>query len=141
MLRSSLTNYVSNLGGPFILNGYSGPFAPLNPPSTPVSFGVNTPWGFPQTQNAGLITLSGVTDGTSNTALWSEAVTGNPLNNVVTGTGKQAEMRGFFATNFATSPFSLVQSPQQVVPLPRPPATSFPPAPSPSRTCAGRAGR
>ncbi len=114
ILRSSLSNYVGNMGGPFILNGYSGAFSPLNPPSTPVSLGVNTPWGYPQTQNAGIVTLAGIQDGTSNTGLWSEAVTGNSLQ-VRAGTGKQAEMRGFFPTTFATNPFNLIQAPQQVI--------------------------
>jgi prepilin-type processing-associated H-X9-DG protein len=53
-------------------------------------------------QNNGTIGFQGVTDGTSNTALWSEAVSGTNLP-VLTGSGKFSEFRGFFATGGGTS--------------------------------------
>lgn len=115
LLQQPISNYVGNLGGPFILNGYSGAFVPTNPPST--FFGFNTqpqPWLIPGTANATTIGLNGVTDGTSNTAMWSEAVSGSPLA-VLAGTGKTNEFRGFFNTNFMPNPNNLLQSPAQVV--------------------------
>jgi prepilin-type processing-associated H-X9-DG protein len=60
----SVSNYVGNMGGPFHTTGYSGTFIP--------SAGVlgSTP-GTPPT----IVKLASITDGTSNTALWSEVVT------------------------------------------------------------------
>lgn len=69
LLKQPVTNYVGNLGGPFILNGYSGTFAPLNPNSTDNVNGTYTPWTYPNSGNTGMVTLAGITDGTSNTAL------------------------------------------------------------------------
>ena len=108
LLKQPVTNYVANLGGPFLLGGYSGTFVPLNPPGTPTGYATFQPWNLPFTQNTGTFGLAGVTDGTSNTALWSEAVTGNPLPVYAGTSGKQGEMRGFFTTNYSTNPFTLV---------------------------------
>ena len=102
LLRQPVTNYVANIGGPYILNGYSGPFVPLNPNATDNNNGTYTSWSYPLSQDSGTVTLAGITDGTSNTALWSEAVTGTNKP-VVAGTGKVAEFRGFFPTNFYTA--------------------------------------
>jgi prepilin-type N-terminal cleavage/methylation domain-containing protein/prepilin-type processing-associated H-X9-DG protein len=99
LLRQPVTNYVANIGGPFILNGYSGPFVPLNPWQIDNLNGTYTNYQYPFSQNTGTISLAGITDGTSNTALWSEAVTGTNLP-VVAGTNKTTELRGFFQTNF-----------------------------------------
>jgi prepilin-type N-terminal cleavage/methylation domain-containing protein len=73
MLRQPVTNYVANIGGPFVLNGYSGPFVPTNPWQIDNLNGTYTSLNYPFSQNTGTIALAGITDGTSNTALWSEA--------------------------------------------------------------------
>jgi prepilin-type N-terminal cleavage/methylation domain-containing protein/prepilin-type processing-associated H-X9-DG protein len=96
LLKQPITNYAANIGGPFLLYGYSGPFTPLNPSMTNNGNGTYTPWNYPMSQNNGTIGFQGVTDGTSNTALWSEAVSGTNLP-VLTGSGKFSEFRGFFA--------------------------------------------
>jgi len=113
LLKQPVSNYVANLGGPFILNGYSGSFVPTNPPVNVTGYNLYTPWNIPMVQNANTIDLSAITDGTSNTALWSEAVSGSPTP-VTAGSGKFSEVRGFFNTNFAPNPNTLVQSPLQV---------------------------
>jgi prepilin-type N-terminal cleavage/methylation domain-containing protein/prepilin-type processing-associated H-X9-DG protein len=64
---TAVTNYHINLGGPYILGGYDGPGGPTNYnpglPNNPVGLGPRT-W-------------ASITDGTSNTAMVSEAVTGS----------------------------------------------------------------
>ena len=84
ILQQPITNYMGNIGGPFTANGYSGPFAPLNGPGEFTGADTFVPWNYPMTQNAGVVTMAGIPDGTSNTALWSEAV-GHPLP-LITGT-------------------------------------------------------
>ena len=113
LLRQPVSNYVANIGGPFAIYGYGGPFVPLNPASTDNGNGTYTPWNYPMSGNTGPVGLQSVTDGTSNTALWSEAVTGTNLP-VVAGSGKIAEMRGFFSTNFSPSWNSVVSTPAYV---------------------------
>jgi len=90
-----VTNYVGNIGGPFLLGGYSGPFVPLNPMSTYTGNGQYQPVQYQGGQSAGTIGFQAVTDGTSNTALWSEAVSGSK-NPVFAGSGRVAEFRTFF---------------------------------------------
>jgi prepilin-type N-terminal cleavage/methylation domain-containing protein/prepilin-type processing-associated H-X9-DG protein len=106
--KQPVTNYVANLGGPFLLGGYSGAFVPLNPPATPTGYNTYASWNLPLTQNAGTFGMSSVTDGTSNTALWSEAVTGSVLPVYAGVSGKDGEKRGFFTTNYSSNPFTLV---------------------------------
>jgi prepilin-type N-terminal cleavage/methylation domain-containing protein/prepilin-type processing-associated H-X9-DG protein len=63
---AALTSYNLSVGGPFILGQYSGPGVPTAvPPGLP-----NNPNG------AGVRTWASIIDGTSNTAMWSECVTG-----------------------------------------------------------------
>src|SRR5581483_11585096 len=114
LLKQPLSNYVANIGGPFLLNGYNGPFVPLNPASTSNGNGTYNPWGYPMSANTGTIGLGAISDGTSNTALGGEAVTGSGLP-VFTGAGADQEKRGFFATNFATSWTNLIQTPAGVL--------------------------
>jgi prepilin-type N-terminal cleavage/methylation domain-containing protein/prepilin-type processing-associated H-X9-DG protein len=110
MLRQPVTNYVGNMGGPFLLNGYSGTFVPLNPTMVYNGNGTYTTLGnYPNALTAGVVGLSSVTDGTSNTALWGEAVSGTNLATFV-GSGKVSELRGFFNTGFTTNPNGLVRS-------------------------------
>jgi prepilin-type N-terminal cleavage/methylation domain-containing protein/prepilin-type processing-associated H-X9-DG protein len=113
LLRQPITNYMANTGGPFLLYGYSGPFAPTNQAQIDNGNGTYTPWNYPLSNTVSTVNLAGVTDGTSNTAMWSEAVSGTNLP-VFTGTGRQAEMRGFFNSNFTTSWNSLISNQQSV---------------------------
>lgn len=114
LLRQPITNYMANIGGPFLLNGYSGPFAPLNGALIDNGNGTYTPINYPNAQTAAVVGFASVTDGTSNTALWSEAVSGTN-SQVIAGTGRVPEMRGFFNTFFATDPNTLFRTPNQVV--------------------------
>jgi prepilin-type N-terminal cleavage/methylation domain-containing protein/prepilin-type processing-associated H-X9-DG protein len=114
LLRQPVTNYMANLGGPFLLNGYSGPFVPLNPAGTLNNNGPPITFLYPNNQTSGTVDFSGVTDGLSNTALWSEAVSGTNLQ-VVAGTGRIPEMRGFFNTNFTANPNTLLRTQPQVL--------------------------
>ena len=58
------------------------------------------------TQNNGTIGFQGVTDGLSNTALWSEGVSGSNLP-VQAGTGKLNELRTFFQAGTSNNANSL----------------------------------
>ena len=102
LLKQPITNYVGNIGGPFLLGGYSGTFVPLNAYAQSLSNGTYIPYNYPMSQNSGTIGFQAITDGTSNTALWSEAVSGTNLP-VRTGTGKLAEFRGFFRVGAQSS--------------------------------------
>jgi prepilin-type N-terminal cleavage/methylation domain-containing protein/prepilin-type processing-associated H-X9-DG protein len=114
LLQVPISNYVANIGGPFILNGYSGAFVPTNPPMTFFNFTTPPqPWVIPMAANATTIGFGGISDGTSNTALWSEAISGSPFP-IFAGSGKLNEARGFFNTNFQPNPANLIQSAQQV---------------------------
>jgi prepilin-type N-terminal cleavage/methylation domain-containing protein/prepilin-type processing-associated H-X9-DG protein len=64
----SISNYAGNVGGPYQTTGYSGTFIP-----TGVAWPESTPPGNQPT----LVKIASITDGTSNTALFSEVVTGN----------------------------------------------------------------
>jgi prepilin-type N-terminal cleavage/methylation domain-containing protein/prepilin-type processing-associated H-X9-DG protein len=67
MVRVSQSSYVGNAAGPFALGGYSGTFVPTSaawPEGSP-SPGANTR----------ILPIAGVTDGTSNTAFFSEKLT------------------------------------------------------------------
>ncbi len=93
-VTSPVTNYLGNLGGPFSLGGYSGTIIPTK----------YSPWDYPSTENdllgtARSISLAAVTDGTSNTAMWSEGISGTTAQ-VLAGSGRNIESRGVFATNF-----------------------------------------
>jgi len=102
-----ITNYMASMGGPFLLYGYSGAFVPLNPVSqfTGTGYVPITPL-MPMTQNNGVIGFQGVTDGLSNTALWSEGVSGSNLP-VQAGTGKLNELRTFFPAGTSNNANSL----------------------------------
>jgi len=110
LLKQPITNYVASMGGPMLLYGYSGTFVPLNPWSQLTGAGQYTPITYPMSQNNGVIGFQGVTDGLSNTALWSEAVSGSNLP-IQAGTGKINELRTFFQAgtqnNFNTLPVGI----------------------------------
>ncbi|QDV37738.1 DUF1559 domain-containing protein [Tautonia plasticadhaerens] len=93
-VTTPVTNYLGNLGGPFALGGYSGPVIPSR----------YSPWDYPADETSLLATaktvgFAAMRDGTSNTALWSEGISGT-TNSVVAGGGKGNEARGVFPTNF-----------------------------------------
>jgi prepilin-type N-terminal cleavage/methylation domain-containing protein/prepilin-type processing-associated H-X9-DG protein len=97
LVKQPITNYVANIGGPMLLYGYGGPFVPLNPWSNFTGAGTYTPINYPMSQNNGTIGFQGVTDGLSNTALWSEGVSGSNLP-IAAGSGRLNELRTFFQT-------------------------------------------
>lgn len=67
MVRVSLSSYVGNSGGAFPINGYNGTWVPS---------GVSWPEGAPSPgRTAATVGLRDLTDGTSNTALFSEKLT------------------------------------------------------------------
>lgn len=110
LLRQPVTNYMANLGGPFLLSGYSGTFVPLNPTMTYTGSGNYTiTANYPNAQTTGVVGMSSITDGTSNTALWSEAVSGTNLQVVASG-NKVSELRGFFNTGFTLNPNNLIRN-------------------------------
>ena len=77
----SVINYLGNLGGPFVLGGYSGTIIPT-------SYSWDYADAMDLVRTAKTIGFAAVTDGTSNTALYAEAVTGTNRP-VTTGMGAQ----------------------------------------------------
>jgi prepilin-type N-terminal cleavage/methylation domain-containing protein/prepilin-type processing-associated H-X9-DG protein len=88
ILQSAVSNYVGNVGGPFALGGYTGTIIPTNANIGDVPSDLRT--------TATKLDFNAVSDGTSNTALWSEAVTGTSQS-ITTGSGA-AEKRAYFDT-------------------------------------------
>jgi prepilin-type N-terminal cleavage/methylation domain-containing protein/prepilin-type processing-associated H-X9-DG protein len=82
-------NYLANIGGPSVIRAWDGAMVPLrdDPGSWP---GVSTA-GRRQNSNCASFGVEGMTDGTSNTALFSESLvgTGFPANSVTLGTTKR----------------------------------------------------
>ncbi|MDE2507676.1 MAG: DUF1559 domain-containing protein [Planctomycetota bacterium] len=71
-------SYVANIGGPPNINAWSGIFAPMNSSNTGSSSGYTN-------GNSGVVGLQSVSDGTSNTSMFSEALIGNgPAANQIT---------------------------------------------------------
>ena len=75
---SSWTNYAANFGGPASIAAWSGPFVPMN--NT-----VNGASGAYTNGNSGTVGLQSISDGTSNTAMFSEKLIGitTPADGVV----------------------------------------------------------
>ena len=99
----TVVNYGGNYGGPFVLGGYTGTIIPS----------MNPGWDYtdPLIATARTIGVAAVTDGTSNTSLWSEMLT-PPAVNPVTGTGKYGENRAFFPSpgaNLTATPAGVQQ--------------------------------
>ncbi|RUL87580.1 DUF1559 family PulG-like putative transporter [Tautonia sociabilis] len=65
MRQVTLSNYVGNYGGPFCMGGYTGTYIPTKD------------WNWGTGYMSGTLKLSNVKDGTSNTALWSEVLSGH----------------------------------------------------------------
>jgi prepilin-type processing-associated H-X9-DG protein len=77
-------NYVGNLGGPSPIASYSGTIVPMNngPLGATTAYTPNPPVGCPTCTTVG---IQSITDGTSNTAMFSECLLGtNPVANQVT---------------------------------------------------------
>jgi len=70
MKQVSMCNYVGNMGGPFHTTGYSGTYIPSS------TQGIYDPATLPGTP-ASIVKIASITDGTSNTGLFSEAVSGH----------------------------------------------------------------
>jgi len=92
--QMTVVNYGGNYGGPFAMGGFTGTIIPdVNPGS----------WATTDVDNllptARTIGIQSVTDGTSNTGLWSEMLTPPGGGTTVAGTGKNSENRVFFKAN------------------------------------------
>jgi prepilin-type N-terminal cleavage/methylation domain-containing protein/prepilin-type processing-associated H-X9-DG protein len=99
-IASTWINYHASFGGPEPISPWNGPFVPFQ--SDPSSYpGISNvyPYGV---ANLGAIDMSAVTDGTSNTALFSEALMGLNGYIVVTPGNKPSSLRVSYATNFQT---------------------------------------
>ncbi|WZO98645.1 DUF1559 domain-containing protein [Isosphaeraceae bacterium EP7] len=72
MRRVTMSNYVGNAGGPFALGGFTGTFIPTND------------WDISPNYQSGVLKIAALTDGTSNTSLWSEVLTGHSTPSSVT---------------------------------------------------------
>ncbi len=88
-IQSAVTNYVGNLGGPFALGGHTGTMIPSSANLGDIPTDLRG--------SANILDFNAITDGTSNTALWSEAVTG-ATQDVFAGSGPQAEKRAYWNT-------------------------------------------
>ena len=76
--QSNFKNYVANIGGPPNISAWSGTLVPMN------SGGQGNSPGYTN-GNSGTVGLQSITDGTSNTALFSETLLGTgPVGNAVT---------------------------------------------------------
>src|SRR5262249_41747518 len=91
--QQTVVNYGGNYGGPFCMGGYTGTIIPdrsSNDGSQADPLGLES--------TAKTIGVQAVTDGTSNTSLWSEMLTPSATS-VVAGMGKNFENRVFFNAN------------------------------------------
>jgi prepilin-type N-terminal cleavage/methylation domain-containing protein/prepilin-type processing-associated H-X9-DG protein len=68
------TNYAANIGGPWVLGGWSGPMSPTNATGSQPRV-LDTSWE----NTAGPRSFATILDGTTNTAMWSEYVTGSDI--------------------------------------------------------------
>jgi prepilin-type N-terminal cleavage/methylation domain-containing protein/prepilin-type processing-associated H-X9-DG protein len=91
--QMTVVNYGGNYGGPFAMGGFTGT---IIPDANPGSWAVKDVDNLMQT--AKTVGVQSVTDGTSNTSLWSEMLTPSATT-VVAGTGKNAENRVYFNAN------------------------------------------
>ena len=103
----SVVNYGGNFGGPFCFGGYSGTIIPSMNPGFTSFFDPDLVMSTART-----IGIQAVTDGTSNTSLWSEMMTppATPTS-VVAGMGELFENRVFFFTsalNITPTPASVL---------------------------------
>ncbi len=98
-IGSTWTNYHANFGGPECISPWSGPIVPL-PGDASGYPGTSNVYPYGQ-RNLGAIDLSTVTDGSSNTAMFSEKLMG--LNGYITVyPGSPDAKRVSYATSFTT---------------------------------------
>ena len=92
--QTSLCSYFGNLGGPYAMGPFNGTMVP--------ALGA---WPIPssQRQTGGAVTIAGIKDGTSNTALWSERLTGATNPGAVTATGGERSRRVWFRTDLTNT--------------------------------------
>ena len=112
-VQSSVANYGGNFGGPFCFAGYTGTIIPSMNPGFTSFFDRDL-----LMSTAGTIGIQSVTDGTSNTTLWSEMMT-PPATQLVTGMGKLFENRVFFEVDT----LNITPTPASVNGIPRRRAT------------------
>ncbi len=105
MRQVSMSSYVGNMGGPFHIAGYSGTYVPTSSPTTP---SVGRP--------ASIVTIASITDGTSNTALWSEAATGHSnAGGVTMGNSNPSDWkRVMFQTTSAANAYTAASALQMI---------------------------
>jgi prepilin-type N-terminal cleavage/methylation domain-containing protein/prepilin-type processing-associated H-X9-DG protein len=99
-IGTTWTNYHANFGGPEPISAWNGPFVPLqSDPNNNPGYSNIYPYGV---GNLGAIDMSSVTDGSSNTALFSEALMG--LNGYITvyPGAKLNSLRVSYQTSFTT---------------------------------------
>jgi prepilin-type N-terminal cleavage/methylation domain-containing protein/prepilin-type processing-associated H-X9-DG protein len=92
----STSNYVGNVGGPYQIGGYSGTFIPT---------AASWPETSPPINNASTVKIASITDGTSNTALFSEVLTGISNASSVTAGSNNPDLwkRVFFPTGLSSN--------------------------------------
>ena len=98
MTQGGWKNYIGNIGGPAGFAAWSGIFVPM----TQDSYGYN---GVYTNSNCGTFGIESVTDGTSNTAMFSETLLGSgpPANQVTVASGKRLTTY-LFPTGVANPP-------------------------------------
>ncbi len=102
VIQSAVTNYAGNVGGPFAIGGHTGTIVPSSAGIGAIPADLRG--------SARILDFNSVSDGTSNTALWSEAVTGT-TQDVLAGSG-QAEKRAYYntaANNKTMTPEAVMQ--------------------------------
>jgi len=104
-ISTNIANYRANIGGPGTLLSWSGPIVPFAPSSN----GSSSPVTMTNNSNIGSFGMEGISDGTSNTALFSEKLigtldngNGNGTSTVTPGNKNQA-LRGMFATGISNT--------------------------------------
>jgi len=81
---TSWTNYVANFGGPASISAWSGPFVPMNPSVTGTAACYTN-------GNTGTVGLQSITDGTTNTAMFSEKLVGLATSSPIPVSSAQAK--------------------------------------------------
>jgi len=105
-IASTFTSYHANMGGPASMYAWTGPIVPMNGAYSGVPGHANIPEeaGSGTTANLGTFGFESVTDGTSNTAMFSEALVG--LNGYVGNTypgNRPNSLRVSYQTGFTVN--------------------------------------
>jgi prepilin-type N-terminal cleavage/methylation domain-containing protein/prepilin-type processing-associated H-X9-DG protein len=99
-VASTFISYHANIGGPECISAWTGPIVPfLGDPSTFPGISNVYPYGV---QNLGAVDFGSISDGTSNTALFSEKLIGLNGNVVVYPGTPPTSLRVTFQTSFTT---------------------------------------